>query len=89
VKNAERLPGVDEILLPSERGNRVAQQRISSGMAPIEANLYHNLKVRLNLFSTLQLIWCSIGKTVPPGWRSSAFAWFPLKPTCTATSRCA
>jgi hypothetical protein len=46
VKAAERLPGVDEILLPSERGNRVAQQRISSGMVPIEANLYNNLKVR-------------------------------------------
>jgi LDH2 family malate/lactate/ureidoglycolate dehydrogenase len=49
VKNAERLPGVDEILLPSERGNRVAQQRLSSGMVPIEANLYHNLKVGLQL----------------------------------------
>lgn len=45
MKNAERLPGVSEILLPSERGNRVAQQRISSGMVPIEPNLYHNLKV--------------------------------------------
>jgi LDH2 family malate/lactate/ureidoglycolate dehydrogenase len=45
VKNAERLPGVDEILLPSERGSRVAQQRLSSGMVPIEANLYNNLKV--------------------------------------------
>lgn len=45
VKGAERLPGVDEILLPSERGNRVAAQRASSGMVPIEANLYHNLKV--------------------------------------------
>lgn len=45
VKNAEKLPGVSEILLPSERGNRVAQQRISIGMVPIEANLYSNLKV--------------------------------------------
>lgn len=45
VKNAERLPGVSEILLPSERGNRVAQNVIDSGMLPIEANLYQNLKV--------------------------------------------
>jgi hypothetical protein len=45
VKSAERLPGVNEILLPSERGNRVAKQHTDSGMVPIEANLYHNLKV--------------------------------------------
>lgn len=45
MKNAEKLPGVSEILLPSERGNRVAAQRTSSGMVPIEPNLYHNLKV--------------------------------------------
>lgn len=45
VKNAEKLPGVSEILLPSERGNRVAQHHIDSGMLPIETNLYQNLKV--------------------------------------------
>lgn len=45
VKNADKLPGVSEILLPSERGNRVAQHHIDSGMLPIEANLYQNLKV--------------------------------------------
>eukprot|EP00879_Flechtneria_rotunda_P019986 GHRR01021013.1.p1 GENE.GHRR01021013.1~~GHRR01021013.1.p1 ORF type:complete len:769 (+),score=330.87 GHRR01021013.1:305-2611(+) len=45
VKAAEKLPGVSEILLPSERGNRAAAQHISSGMVPIEANLYQSLKV--------------------------------------------
>jgi cystathionine beta-lyase len=45
VKNAEKLPGVAEILLPSERGNRVAQHHTDSGMISIETNLYQNLKV--------------------------------------------
>lgn len=45
MKNAEKLPGVSEILLPSERGNRVAQHHTDSGMIPIETNLYQNLKV--------------------------------------------
>lgn len=45
VKNAEKLPGVQEILLPSERGNRVAQHHLDSGMISIETNLYQNLKV--------------------------------------------
>lgn len=45
VKNAEKLPGVSEILLPSERGNRVARHHVDSGMIQIETNLYQNLKV--------------------------------------------
>lgn len=45
MKNADKLPGVSEILLPSERGNRVAQHHVDSGMVPIETNLYQNLKV--------------------------------------------
>lgn len=45
MKNADKLPGVSEILLPSERGNRVAQHHSDSGMLPIESNLYKNLKV--------------------------------------------
>lgn len=45
MKNAEKLPGVSEIMLPSERGNRVAQNVVDSGMLPVEANLYQNLKV--------------------------------------------
>jgi cystathionine beta-lyase len=45
VKSAPRLPGVDEILLPGERGSRLASQRLASGMIPIESNLYRNLKV--------------------------------------------
>jgi LDH2 family malate/lactate/ureidoglycolate dehydrogenase len=31
VKNAERQPGVDEILLPGERGDRVAAANIEVG----------------------------------------------------------
>ena len=45
VKSAERLPGVQEILLPGERGSRKAQERLSSGMIPVEANLLSNLRV--------------------------------------------
>eukprot|EP00775_Hariotina_reticulata_P013490 gene13490-13615_t len=52
VKSADKLPGVSEILLPSERGNRVAQQHTDSGIVPIEANLYHNLKVMASKVDT-------------------------------------
>ena len=45
VKGADKLPGVSEILLPSERGNRAAQHVVDNGMLPIETNLYQNLKV--------------------------------------------
>lgn len=36
---------MDEILLPGERGARLTAQRLSSGMLPMEANLYAALKV--------------------------------------------
>lgn len=45
VKAADKLPGVSEILLPSERGNRVAAQHIASGLVPIEPNLLSNLRL--------------------------------------------
>lgn len=44
VKETKRLSGVKEILLPSERGNKLTKQRIKSGMIDIEENLYNELK---------------------------------------------
>ncbi len=44
VKATRKLPGVKEILLPSERGNRLTSQRIASGKIEIEDNLYHELE---------------------------------------------
>lgn len=43
VKNAEKLPGVEEILLPGERGSRSAQQHIKSGVLPVEQKLFNDL----------------------------------------------
>ncbi|GIL55171.1 hypothetical protein Vafri_10770 [Volvox africanus] len=44
VRGAERLPGVDEILLPGERGNRKANARLAAGVMPLEANLLSQLR---------------------------------------------
>lgn len=44
VKSAKKLPGVDEILLPSERGNKLTKQRVASDEIEIEDNLYNELK---------------------------------------------
>jgi cystathionine beta-lyase len=52
VKSADRLPGVQEILLPGERGSRKAQERLSSGMIPVEANLLSNLRVMASKVDT-------------------------------------
>ncbi|GBF88229.1 cystathionine beta-lyase [Raphidocelis subcapitata] len=52
VKSAPRLPGVDEILLPGERGSRLAASRLASGTVPVEANLYRNLKVAASKAAT-------------------------------------
>lgn len=43
VKATKPLPGVKEVMLPSERGNRLAKQRIASGEIDIEENLYNEL----------------------------------------------
>lgn len=43
VKNAARLEGVDEILLPGEGGDRTAEQRVSSDSIEVETNLYSDL----------------------------------------------
>lgn len=44
VKGAARLPGVAEVLLPGERGDRVAAQRTASGLTPVESNLLSGLR---------------------------------------------
>ncbi|MBI3577626.1 Ldh family oxidoreductase [Candidatus Gottesmanbacteria bacterium] len=44
VKSAKKLPGVSEILLPGERGNRLTKERMTSGEIDIEDNLYNELK---------------------------------------------
>lgn len=44
VKNAEKLPGVEEILLPGERGNRLAAERKAAGVLPVEDALLSGLR---------------------------------------------
>lgn len=44
VKSAPRQPGVDEIMLPGERGDRLASARLASGRMPLEANLWAALQ---------------------------------------------
>lgn len=44
VKSTKKLPGVAEIMLPSERGNLLTKQRLESGEIEIEDNLYNELR---------------------------------------------
>lgn len=44
VKATKKLPGVTEILLPGERGNKLTKKRLKSGEIEIEDNLYHALQ---------------------------------------------
>jgi LDH2 family malate/lactate/ureidoglycolate dehydrogenase len=44
VKSARKLTGVDEILIPGERGSRTARDAQSSRQIEIETNLYEQLK---------------------------------------------
>lgn len=44
VKSTKRLPGVDEILVPGERGSRNAKQCLESGEIDIEDNLLAELR---------------------------------------------
>lgn len=44
VKSAKKLPGVEEIMLPGERGDRLAGQIAESGRIDIEDNLWAQLK---------------------------------------------
>ncbi len=44
VKNTKKLPGVNEILVPSERGDRLTKKSLESGDIEIEDNLYNELE---------------------------------------------
>ncbi|MEP7284268.1 MAG: Ldh family oxidoreductase [Chloroflexota bacterium] len=44
VKNVLRLPNVDEITLPGERGNRILQEALKTGEIEIEMNLWRELQ---------------------------------------------
>ncbi len=44
VKKTKTLPGVKEILLPGERGNKLTAKRTKTGTIEIEDNLYNELK---------------------------------------------
>ncbi len=44
VKNTKKLPGVEEIFVPGERGDRLVRKIIDSGEVEIEDNLYSELK---------------------------------------------
>lgn len=44
VKATKKLPGVKEILLPGERGDRLTKKRKAEGTIEIEDNLYHALQ---------------------------------------------
>jgi L-2-hydroxycarboxylate dehydrogenase (NAD+) len=44
VKSTKRLPGVDEILVPGERGSRIARECLENGEIDIEDNLLTELR---------------------------------------------
>jgi len=44
VKSTKKLPGIEEIYVPGERGNKLTQETLSSGEIEIEDNLYAGLE---------------------------------------------
>ncbi len=44
VKKAKKLPGVKEIYLPGEKGDKLTAKALKNGMIEIEKNLYEELK---------------------------------------------
>lgn len=48
VKNSKKLPGVAEILMPSEHGDRIADAVLQSGEIEVEDNLYSELQKAAN-----------------------------------------
>ncbi|MFZ5424308.1 MAG: Ldh family oxidoreductase [Patescibacteria group bacterium] len=44
IKNAKRLPGVDEVMVPGERGDRIKTAIVESGEIEVEDNLLKELK---------------------------------------------
>lgn len=43
VKGTKKLPRVEEIYVPGERGNKLAKERIEAGEIEVEDNLYQEL----------------------------------------------
>ncbi len=50
VKGTKKLPGVGEILVPGERGNKLTRERVEAGEMEIEDNLYKELKKKAEKF---------------------------------------
>jgi len=73
VKNATRLPGVSEILLPGERGDRMAAARREAGRIPLEPNLLSSLRVMASKLDSPPSPG-SPGKKSGPGGRPWAMA---------------
>ena len=44
IKATRKLPGVEEIFVPGERGDRLTKQRLDSGEIEVEDNLLKQLK---------------------------------------------
>jgi LDH2 family malate/lactate/ureidoglycolate dehydrogenase len=44
VKSTKKLPGVDEIFVPGERGNKLAKQCLESDEIDVEDNLLNKVK---------------------------------------------
>ena len=44
VKATRKLPGIDEVLIPGERGDKLTKKYISSGKMEIEENLYKEIQ---------------------------------------------
>ena len=44
IKASKKLPGVKEIFVPGEKGNRLTQERLDAGEIEIEDNLFQELK---------------------------------------------
>ena len=45
MRTAERLPGVDEIVIPGQREATLAAERVRQGVVPIEKNMLAELRV--------------------------------------------
>ncbi len=44
IKGTKKLPGVEEIFVPGEKGNKLAKKHLNEGYIEIEENLYNKLK---------------------------------------------
>jgi hypothetical protein len=80
VKGAERMPGVSEILLPGERGDRMSRARLDAGVMPIEPNMLARWGV-----SHQGLGWLGGVRFKGRGWTGASC---PFSPTCLRGGAC-